>query len=215
MRFITSFSGGKDSMLACHKMIEENHEMVAIMSTTNEDIGSWFHNINLNILANIALNLGVEFVPAKLQQSRYTEMFEETLVKLKNKYQIEAIVFGDIDIQDHREWCEERCQNTGLKAVFPLWQLDRRAVVDEFIKLGYKAMIKKVAKDKLDKSYLGKDLSHEIIEEFSELGIDECGENGEYHTLVYDGPLFKEKVNLVIEGIEESEYTYMLNVSLK
>lgn len=215
MRFITSFSGGKDSMLACHKMIEENHEMVAIMSTTNEDVGSWFHNIELNILANIALNLGVDFVPAKLPQEHYTEMFEEVLIDLKQKYDISAIVFGDIDIEEHREWCENRCQKAGLQAVFPLWQLDRRAVVDDFINLGYKAMIKKVAKDKLDASYLGKDLSNQIIEEFSNLKIDECGENGEYHTLVYDGPLFKDRVHLIIENQEETEFSFMLNVKLK
>lgn len=215
MRFITSFSGGKDSMLAAHVMIENNHEMVAIMSTTNEDTGSWFHNIELNILNNIASNLNVDFIPARLNQNSYTEMFEQTLIDLKKTYNIDAIVFGDIDIQEHRDWCEARCKKAKLEAVFPLWQRNRKDVVEMFINLGYKAMIKKVAKNKLPLTYLGEDLSLKLLDEFSDLKIDECGENGEYHTLVYDGPLFDKKVELDKGNIEETEFSYMLNVKLK
>ncbi|MDF9866775.1 diphthine-ammonia ligase [Bacilli bacterium PM5-3] len=214
MRFVVSFSGGKDSMLAMHRMIEAGNECVGIFTTTNENIGSWFHDIEIPILKAIANNLNVDFIQATLNVKNYNEMFESNLYNIKEKYNIDAVVFGDIDIEDHKKWCLERCQALELQAIFPLWNNDRKAIVQEFIDLKYQAIIKRIDKNKLDKSFLGKTLNNDLLEKFKEYNIDLCGENGEYHTLVYDGPLFKNEVGLLKTDIKETENTYILGVKL-
>lgn len=214
MNFIASFSGGKDSMLAVSKMIEQGHNCSGLMTTTNEDIGSWFHDIDINILKQIATELGVNFYQASLKQESYSEMFEESLKKIKKNNDFDAVVFGDIDIQDHRDWCTQRCENIGVKAIFPLWQMDRITVVEEFINQGYQALIKRVDKNKLSKESLGKTLDNDLMNYFAEINIDVCGENGEYHTLVFNGPLFKKTVPLKLGKIIETENSYVLEVKL-
>ncbi|WP_423364594.1 diphthine--ammonia ligase [Mycoplasma sp. P36-A1] len=214
-KFLVSYSGGKDSMLALDRMLKDKNELVGIFTTTNKDIGSWFHDINLNILENVAKSIDTIFIPVKLREgNEYTEDFENALKALKQQYSIDCIVFGDIDIEEHRIWCSERCNNVGLEAIFPLWQENRLSLVKEFIDKGYKAVIKKVDKNKLPKETLGKTLDYSVLNYFTEVGIDECGENGEYHTLVYDGPIFKQKINLDIKDIQETEYSYNLNINL-
>lgn len=215
MRFITSFSGGKDSMLALHRMIKENNDCIGILTTTNEDKGSWFHDIELNILEEIAEQLNIKFFKASLSVEEYSKEFIEKCLLIKKQYPFDAIVFGDIDIKSHREWCEGVCNEIGVKAIFPLWQENRIAIVQEFVELGYKAKIKRIDKNIMDKKYLGCDLSQELIDEFNKLNIDACGENGEYHTLVYDGPLFANKISLEIIDIQESENTFSLKISKK
>jgi len=214
MKFAVSFSGGKDSMLAMHKMITDGHVCEVIFTTTNKDIGSWFHDIDVDILKSIADSSNVEFIQADIEIEKYDEMFEENLRFIKDKYLVDGIVFGDIDIIDHYNWCQQRCDNVGLKAVFPLWNEDRVKIVEEFIELGYKAIIKRVDKNKLPKNILKRQLDRDLLIEFEEYGIDLCGENGEYHTLVYGGPLFNNDINLQIKSVTETENTYVLDVSL-
>lgn len=215
-KFFVSYSGGKDSMLALDRMVNDGHELVGIFTTTNADIGSWFHDIKLNIINEVAKSLNTVFEKASVRANdQYTSDFENVLKDLKTKYQITSIVFGDIDIIDHQKWCQDRCNAVGLKAIFPLWNEDRVALVNEFIDKGYQAIIKRVDKTKMSKDFLGQVLSHELVNKFSEIKIDECGENGEYHTLVIDGPLFNYAIPIEILDIEETEGSYNLNVSLK
>ena len=102
----------------------------------------------------------------------------------------EAVCFGDIDIEGNRAWCEARCQNAGLKAVFPLWHRDRAENVRQLMALGYQCLIKSINNTLLPKSLLGRIIDVETISVMRDCGIDICGENGEYHTLVMDGPIF-------------------------
>ncbi|MBR5488307.1 MAG: ATP-binding protein, partial [Firmicutes bacterium] len=98
--------------------------------------------------------------------------------------------FGDIDIEDNRAWCEERCRNAGIKPVFPLWHNDRTDNVYELIHLGYRCVIKSINNTLLPKDLLGKIIDVETVAIMKDFGIDICGGNGEYHTLAVDGPVF-------------------------
>ena len=118
---------------------------------------------------------------------------EEALRKAK-KAGAEFVCFGDIDIEGHRIWGEERCRNVGLSALYPLWHANREENAREVINLGYKCVIKSVDNTKLPKSMLGKILDEALLEEMAQCGIDVCGENGEYHTLVVDGPIFRSPI---------------------
>ena len=115
----------------------------------------------------------------------------------------EAACFGDIDIEQNRQWEEDRCRNTGLISYFPLWQADRKENVYELIRLGYKCIIKSINTNVLPKTLLGKYLDEDSISFMESAGIDICGENGEYHTLVADGPIFKRPLKFDIGGIIE------------
>ena len=104
--------------------------------------------------------------------------------------------FGDIDIENNRRWCQERCDAAGLKAEFPLWQQGRKKIVEEIITEGYRCIIKSINNRLLPRDILGKPLDSETVAVMAARGIDICGENGEYHTIAVDGPIFKHKLEI-------------------
>ena len=120
----------------------------------------------------------------------YDAVYEKALQDAKDNG-AEAVVFGDIDIEGHREWDTKRAENVGLKAEFPLWHINRRENVENCLNEGFKAVITCVDTEKLSKDYLGKILDWKMLKKFEDAGIDVCGENGEYHTMVVDAPMFQ------------------------
>ena len=119
--------------------------------------------------------------------------------------------FGDIDIELHRNWDLDRCKNTGIEAKLPLWQQNREELVYEFIDSGFETIINKVNLKYMGVEFLGKVLDRKIIEDIKLTGADACGENGEYHTFVIDGPLFKNRINFINEGvIKDMNYGYLI-----
>ena len=192
MKFVMSYSCGKDSTLALHHMISQGHEPVAMITMFNEEADrSFFHGADKKMLEaySKALNIPLLLTPAKGDE--YHLEMEKSLKKAK-EMGAETACFGDIDIEANRAWCEARCENAGLMPVFPLWHRDRAENVYEIVNLGYKCVIKSLNNTLLPKTLLGKVIDREVIEEMRKCGIDICGENGEYHTLVMDGPIFKE-----------------------
>lgn len=209
-KVVISFSGGKDSVLSLHKAISLGYEPIALMTTINKNKGdSWFHNISSDLLKQVSLAINIPLLLVECSGENYENTFEIALKNMKN-LGAEACIFGDIDIAHHREWGETRCKNTGLEAIFPLWQENRETLVKEFIDLGYKAIIKKVNLKNMNVNFLGKTLSHKLLEEIKATGSDVCGENGEYHTFVYDGPIFSKEIPLKNTGDIINENTLVL-----
>ncbi len=204
-----SFSLGKDSTLALHRVLKEGKDVVAlIISVDEKNLRSWFHGVDTTLINAVSSSLGIPVILAKGDGKDYREVFIEAIEKAKELGAVEC-VFGDIDIADHFEWCDSVCKDAGVESYFPLWQEERRAIVEEFIDNGFKACIKTVSKSfKVDKKFLNQTLSRDLINEFEDLGIDVCGENGEYHTFVYDGPIFNKPINITSVGAFESEYSY-------
>lgn len=209
-KVVISFSGGKDSVLSLHKAISLGYEPIALMTTINKNKGdSWFHDISSDLLKQVSLAINIPLLLVECSGENYENTFEIALKNMKN-LGAEACIFGDIDIAHHREWGEIRCKNTGLEAIFPLWQENRETLVKEFIDLGYKAIIKKVNLKNMNVDFLGKTLSHKLLEEIKATGSDVCGENGEYHTFVYDGPIFSKEIPLKNTGDIINENTLIL-----
>jgi len=119
----------------------------------------------------------------------------EALNNLKTIYKAEAVVFGDIDLEPHREWEEKVCDAANLKAMLPLWQQHRKKLVFDMIDSGIKTIIVS-CNTHLGEEFLGKEITKELAEEMEILGVDACGENGEYHTLVIDFPIFSQPIKL-------------------
>ncbi len=210
-KFCLSYSLGKDSTLALNRMIEKGHRPVALIISVNEDYNlTWFHGVENNFLDKVSKSLGIKIIKAVGNGKNYREVLKDGLKEAKG-LGATSCVFGDIDIEEHKEWGNKICEEVGLKSVYPLWQENRETIVKEFINKGFKGIVKTVSKEyKVSKEFLGRDLNLELLEEFRKIGIDLCGENGEYHTFVYDGKLFKEPIKFKKMSIHESEYSYSL-----
>lgn len=201
-KFMMSFSGGKDSTLALYRMIKKGYTPIGLLVTVRKgETGSWTHSIQKELLNRVSKSLEIPLFLVECEMGEYEVKFTETLLKAK-EMGATYCVFGDIDIQDHRKWCEDRCREAGINAVLPLWQEDRETLVNEFIDSGFSTVIKKVNLTYLPSDFLGRILDKEIVKEIKDLKCDPCGENGEYHTFVVDGPLFKDKIDFKINKIE-------------
>lgn len=191
-----SWSGGKDSCLALYRSIEQGYIPKKLLTMFSIENGiSSAHRLKENILKAQATAIGIDHLVGKALFDDYEEIFVSNL-KLFKEQDINYGIFGDIDLEEHKKWEDKVCQKASITSVLPLWQRNRKEIVQEFLDLGFKAKIIVVNTTMLDAKFLGKDLSYSLIKEIEEYGADACGENGEYHTVVYDGPIFKKPVEL-------------------
>ena len=209
-KIVVSFSGGKDSTLALYRMIKDDYKVIGLLVTFDNQNDSCFHKIPKDILKEVSKELEIPLIQVDCSEGKvYEEEFERALKSAKDKG-AEICVFGDIDIEAHKKWCLDRCGKAGLEGIFPLWQENRESLTNEFIDYGFKAVIKKVNLKALGKEFLGKELTKNVVNEVKNLGCDPSGENGEYHTLVFDGPIFKQGVKFNIRNKEiVAEFGYL------
>ncbi|HUU07013.1 MAG TPA: diphthine--ammonia ligase [Thermoplasmata archaeon] len=208
--FFCSWSGGKDSCLALHRAIRQRGRPMRLLTMLNEDgAKSRSHGLSSGILTAQAESVGIPLETRPTTWGDYEENFLTALEEFR-KDGIEAGVFGDIDLEEHREWTERVCASARMKAFSPLWQLRRRDILDEFLGAGYKAVIVSLKQDSLDESLLGRYLSAGTIDEIEKAGADACGEGGEYHTLVVDGPIFSAPVQFAEKGVQSHDgYSFL------
>lgn len=204
-KFVASYSGGKDSTLAIYRAILQGMIPIELFTTYNADRQqSWFHGIPNELLNRISDEINIPISLINTTGEKYQENFEAYLRKAK-ELGAEVCVFGDIDLEEHLKWCTDRCIAVGLEAFFPLWKECRKDLVYEFINIGFKTMITVVDTSRLSQNFAGKILTKEVAEEIEKSGADICGENGEYHTFSFDGPLFKNSVKFQVNPIIKHE----------
>ena len=210
--FVASYSGGKDSVLAIYRAVNAGLRPHSLITTHNVDERrSWFHGMTEELLLNVSASLDIPITLVKTTGAQYRESFEKALSDAMAKG-AEVCVFGDIDIEGHLQWCTERCDEVGLIPYFPLLKEDRKKVVYEFIDAGFSAIIKIVDTSRMPGEFLGQTLSREVVDEIEKSGADICGENGEYHTFVYDGPLFSKRVQFsIVERLVRDKFV-VLNI---
>lgn len=200
MKFAVSFSGGKDSMLALHEMVEAGHTPVALLVMYRQEAGrSWVHGIEPELLSAIGESLGIPLLRWDARAESYNRDMERALFRAQ-ELGAEACAFGDIDTPGHREWDEARCAAAGMRAMLPLWNRDRVELVQRTLDLGYECVIKCIRSDILPEDWLGQPLGRAHIDWMRAQGVDACGENGEYHTVVVNGPLFRWPVRAESRG---------------
>lgn len=199
MNVACSWSGGKDSALALDLAVEAGARPQALLAMLTEDgERSRSHGLPPSVLRSQAAAVGVPLVTRAASWADYTAAFVRELAAAGAG--ATECVFGDIDIEDHRRWCERACRDAGLVARHPLWRRPRRELLDELLARGWRATVVAVRADVLDPSLLGRVLDEDLIDELEAAGVDACGEQGEYHTLVTDGPLFEVAVPIVARG---------------
>lgn len=196
MNFVTSWSGGKDSCYAMMQATQQGLIPKVLLNMMNENGKvSRSHGLPLSILNQQAQKMGLPLEGIPATWGDYEAKFIAVLKMLKAKYDLEAAVFGDIDLQPHKDWEDKVCAAASLKAILPLWQQDRIVLVHQMLENGIVTMIVS-CNTIMGESYLGKILTKELALELKEKGIDPCGENGEFHTLVLNCSLFSERITL-------------------
>ncbi len=196
MKIISSWSGGKDSCFALMKAIEEKHELIVALNMMNENGQiSRSHGLPPSVLNQQAEALGIPLIGIPATWGDYEQNYIQALKDIKSKYKTEAVVFGDIDLEPHREWEEKVCEVSHHEALLPIWQQNRKDLVYQMIDSGIKAIIVSCNTD-LGESFLGREITKELVAELEAKGVDACGENGEYHTVVIDCPIFSKSIKL-------------------
>jgi diphthine-ammonia ligase len=196
---LCSWSGGKDSCFALIQAINLGYVPKVLLNVLNEEGKiSRSHGIPHPILQEQANRTGLHLHCISSSWAEYEMHFTNALKELKEGFQLSHAVFGDIDLQAHRDWEEKVCANAGLNAVLPLWKQDRRALVMQMLEAGIETMIVS-CNEIMGEKYIGQRITPSLIDELELLGVDAYGENGEYHTLVLDCPLFSSRIDVEVE----------------
>jgi len=199
MRAFISWSGGKDCSFALYKFLKnpENKACYLVNFAQEKSSTSKFHRFEKDIFESQSASVGIPFIQEIVSPKGYEYHLKKIISKLRNEG-INAAVFGDIFLEAHKTWLEKVCQESGISPVFPLWGKESLDIANDYIQSGFKSTITTV----LDKSefapLLGKELNEETLDIIKMIeGADPCGENGEYHTLVTDGPIFNNKISVI------------------
>lgn len=194
---LCSWSGGKDSCFALIQAIQEGYRPQVLLNVLNEEGRiSRSHGIPANILQAqaAAMQLPIHLIISSWQE--YEAKFVGALQQLTQQYSLTHAVFGDIDLQAHRNWEEKVCAQAGLTALLPLWQQNRKTLVYQMLDAGIETMIVS-CNTTMGERFLGKMLTTELVTELESLGVDVCGENGEFHTLVLNCPIFNKALKVL------------------
>lgn len=213
MKLFASWSGGKDCMLAFYRMLMQGrHEVQYLVNMCQKDkYQSRSHGLSRELIIEQAKNIGISVIQKETGFNDYELNFKCVVEQLKHE-NIEGGIFGDIYLKAHRDWIERVCNDLGVIPFFPLWENDTGQLLDEFISTGFQSTIVSVRKDRLGKEWLGRNLGHAFLQEIMQTDIDPCAENGEFHTFVYDGPLFDKRVDFNTQYIWEDDKHWYLSL---
>jgi len=193
-KILYCWSGGKDSMMGLHELRTSSAVEIASLLTTVTvayDRVS-MHGFRRSLLRAQAASLGIPLCEIGLSRTASNEEYEQKMAAATERFKADgvgAVAFGDIFLEDVRRYREEKLARAGLEAVFPIWKQPTKSLAHRFIELGFRAVVTCVDTEKLDGSFAGRAFDREFLGELPE-SVDACGENGEFHTFVFDGPGF-------------------------
>jgi diphthine-ammonia ligase len=192
-----SWSGGKDCCLACHHATADGLRIRYLLNMVTEDgQRSRSHGLATRWLQMQAQAIGIPLMQRQATTANYESEFKRALLALK-KEGITAGVFGDIDFNAHREWIDRVCAETSIKPHLPLWLENQNKLMNESINLGFEAVVVATRADLLGEEWIGRKINSEFLADLAKFdNITPCGEAGEYHTLIINGPLFQKRLEI-------------------
>ncbi|UFH33847.1 diphthine--ammonia ligase [Chryseobacterium sp. C-71] len=207
---IFNWSSGKDSSLALYKILQEDQfEITALLTSINQEFQRIsMHGVPVSLLEKQAESLGLPLVKMEIPKEPSMEEYQQIMSKTMNEIKSQGVthsIFGDIFLEDLRTYREEQLQSIGMKAVFPLWKQNTSDLIHEFLDLGFKTIVTCVNETYLDKSFAGRIIDEDFIKDLPE-NVDPCGENGEFHTFTFDGPIFKNPIAFEIGDTVKKTY---------
>ncbi|MFC2012354.1 diphthine--ammonia ligase [Chloroflexota bacterium] len=197
----TSWSGGKDSCFACYQAMQNGLDVRYLVNMMDENAEwSWVHRLSARLMEKQSQAIGIPLVGRRSTMPTYENDFKNVILELK-KDGVEGGVFGDIDLDEHREWVERICREGDITPHLPLWGLSQEEIMKDFLNLGFEALIVVTNSEYLGEEWLSKKVDRDFLDHLSELkkttDITPCGEAGEYHTIVTDGPIFKQRLEIL------------------
>lgn len=198
---IFCWSGGKDSSYCLHKVLTEKLFDVKYLLTTINDKFKRIsmHGVREELLDNQAKSIGIPLLKVRVTEGTNKEYEKQmkTVLLLAKSEGISNVIFGDIFLEDLKIYRENNLKKVGMKGIFPIWKMDTKTLINDFINRRFKAVICCTNDGYLGEEWLGRETDKSFIDELPAI-VDPCGENGEYHTFCHDGPIFKKKIDLTI-----------------
>ncbi len=208
-RVLFCWSGGKDSAMALHALLRQKNVRVSgLLTTVTEGFERIsMHGVRRELLRRQADSIGLPLQEVRIPPQCVNPIYEarmETAMREALKQGIRRVAFGDIFLEDLRVYRERNLAKIGMEAIFPIWKRDTRELAQSFIELGFRARTVCVDPRILDRSFAGRELDEKFFRDLPALA-DPCGENGEFHTFVYDGPIFQKPVKCKTGEIVERD----------
>jgi len=197
-RVLFTWSGGKDSAMALYELtMAQSYEVAALLTTITRDYDRIsMHGVRVPLLEQQAKSLRLPLDALPITKNTSNEEYEarigEKLLEYRNQG-VRSVVYGDIFLEDLREYRENNLKKIGMKGIFPLWKRGTTELARTFIALGFKAVITCIDSEVLDRKFAGRVFDEQFLSELPD-NVDPCGENGEFHSFVYDGPIFRERI---------------------
>ena len=200
-KYAASWSGGKDSCFACWRAISRGMKVDYLLNFINKDTTrAMSHGLDHKLIALQAQTMGLPIIQREVTWETYESGFKDALKELKLKG-VTGLITGDICLQEHKDWTDRVCGEVGVEAVLPLWNMDTSRLLSDFIDAGFKAIVVSLKTEFFGSEWLGRQLDNKLAAELRQLAqkldIDPCGEAGEFHTFVYDGPIFRKPIRIV------------------
>ena len=204
-KIIFSWSTGKDSTMALHEILKnDKYQVVSLLTTVTRDYDRvTMHGIRRELLEEQAESLGLPLEIFYISPSATNEEYERQMGKSLMSFQqkgVTAVAFGDIFLEDLRKYREDKLALIGMRGIFPLWKCDTTGLIRNFVDQGFKAIITCVDSRIMGKEFAGRSIDTNFLESLPK-GIDPAGENGEYHSFAFDGPIFNKKIKFSIGNV--------------
>lgn len=210
-----NWSTGKDSALALHRVLKEGeYEVRKLLTSINGHFDRVsMHGLRREMLTLQIENLDIPSITIELSEKPTMDEYEQQMNDVVNGLKSEGLttaIFGDIFLEDLKKYREDKLKEVGVSCAFPLWKEDTKAIIGEFLSLGFKAITVCVDAQKLGEEFVGRVIDEQFIADLPE-GVDPCGENGEFHTFCYAGPIFKNEIKFTKGEIVKKTYTNPTN----
>ena len=216
-KVVLAWSGGKDSAMALHALLtNDQYDVVSLLTTICEQYERISHHgVRVELLEQQAAALGISLHKLYLHQTIYNitdyeAVMKKAMLEYKEK-DVLTVAFGDVFLQDLRAYREDNLAKVGMKGIFPIWHRDTAEIVRTFITLGFKAYLTCVDGEKLGRKFAGRPIDADLIRDLPD-GVDPCGENGEFHSYVYDGPIFQRPVDLSVGEVVLRDVRYFVDL---
>ena len=219
---VMSWSGGKDSAMALHELLHsDDYEVIGLMTTVSEEYRRISHHgVREALLGEQAQAIGIPldkiYLPSGESRGCTNDVYDAIMSGVMARYKargVETIGFGDLFLEDLRAWRETNLAKAGMRGIFPIWKRDTTKVAHDLIRLGYKAYVSCV-EGKVGSRFVGRLYDDDFLQALPS-GIDLCGENGEFHSFVFDGPIFKRPVSVRVGEVVTRDGRYYADLLMK
>ncbi len=197
MSYVASWSGGKDSCFALYGAIDKGYKISHLVNFISKEFHRVsFHGTEARLIQLQSQAIGIPLLQKETTWDGYEQEFKDAVRGLI-PCGVTGMVFGDIYLQEHKDWVERVCNDLKIEAVEPLWGKSTEEILSGFIENGFEAVIVSAKSDLVDEDWIGRRVDKAFMEYLKRKNIDICGENGEYHTLVTNGPIFNRRIQLI------------------